>query len=102
MFKFCSTLIEIIWSCLEQVQKLHFVPSRNFCQPAPACYDFHPAPQYGGGDKLNLGEGRTQADAGLNDILFNKVPISHYSAIDELDWKVCWRGSCGRFDSFSQ
>ena len=60
------------------------MPSRNFCQPAPACYDFYPN---GGYDKLNLGEGRTQADGGLNDIVSNNVPIRIYSAIDQLDWK---------------
>ena len=41
----------------------------------------------GGYDKLNLGEGRTQADGGLNDIVSNNVPIRIYSAIDQLDWK---------------
>ena len=67
-----------------------FVPSRNFCHPAPACYNFYPAPQCNGGyDKLNLGERRTQADGGLNDILSNNNPIDLYSVIDKLDWKFC-------------
>ena len=53
----------------------------------------------GGYDKLNLGEGRTQADGGLNDIVSNNVPIRIYSAIDQLDWKYYWRGSWEPFDS---
>ena len=65
-------------SCLRAI-------SANLLQPVMISIQ-HPNEGY---DKLNLGEGRTQADGGLNDIISNNVRISLYSAFDELDWKFC-------------